>query len=370
MNTTAVNSQDRTAIYYWKCDRSAAFHGTEESREYDYCIAEQLLPALERQFPGRDLSICPANGQGNHRTFKLKIDSQEAFVRTEDGPEADNYFDVETLVIAEMERRGIPVPRVLACDCERIETPFAWQVLEYIPYPDLNFHAKRGELNWSAVGRSIGGYIARWQGFKPNGFGPFSAFKAHRDKELQGLHANYRVYFMLNLDRHLKFLHERDFLSASLAADIRAAIKRNSGLLDLSEGCLVHKDMALWNILGAPDNVVAFIDWDDVICGDAMDDVALLGCFHKAKIIRHVLQGYAAVKPLPNNYRQRFWLHLLRNMIFKAVIRVGAGYFQRNDRFYLIDSGSNGMEFESFTRNRIEIALRGLNQGCDLSILS
>jgi len=82
------------------------------------------------------------------------------------------------------------------------------------------------------------------------------------------------------------------------------------------------------------------------------------------------LQGYAAVKPLPKNYLQRFWLHLLRNMIFKAVIRVGAGYFKRNDRFYLIDSGSNGEVFELFTRNRIEIALRGLNQGCDLSILS
>jgi len=75
------------------------------------------------------------------------------------------------------------------------------------------------------------------------------------------------------------------------------------------------------------------------------------------------------VRPLPEHALPRFWLHLLRNMIVKAVIRVGAGYFTRDDGFYLINAGSNGGDLETLTRMRLDTALQGLNENCDLSIL-
>ncbi|HYF36808.1 MAG TPA: hypothetical protein VD994_16045, partial [Prosthecobacter sp.] len=59
-------------------------------------------------------------------------------------------------------------------------------------------------------------------------------------------------------------------------------------------------------------------------------------------------------------HRRRFWLHLLRNMIVKAVIRVGAGYFDRSDGFFLIGSGSSGADLRAFTRSRLARALEGL----------
>jgi Ser/Thr protein kinase RdoA (MazF antagonist) len=31
-------------------------------------------------------------------------------------------------------------------------------------------------------------------------------------------------------------------------------------------GCLVHKDLALWNILGTEREIAAFIDFDDSDC--------------------------------------------------------------------------------------------------------
>ena len=363
------SSQDRNFIYYWKCDRAAAFHGTETVRPDNSLLETQLLYALKKRFPGTPLALCPADGQGNHRTFRLSIGAQEAFVRTEDGPERDNYFDVETLVIAELNRCGIPAPHVLACDCTRTETAFAWQMLDYLPFPDLNHHYKLGKLALEQLSESIGEAIARWQGIQLSGFGPFSARQAHATGTLVGLHLSYQSYFTLKLQKHVAFLLTRGFLSELQAVIVLETISRHQHLLHIPQGCLVHKDLALWNILGSPQSIEAFIDWDDAISGDPMDDLSLLGCFYGASVIERALSGYAHVRPLPENHLPRFWLHLLRNMLVKAVIRVGAGYFKRNDSFFLIGAGGTGADLEAFTHARIETALRGLDENCDLTIL-
>lgn len=366
----SASPQDRTGIYYWKCDRAAAFHGTESIRPENASLEAQLRRALERRFPSHSIRLQPADGQGNHRTFRAAIGDRDAFVRTEDGPEHDNYFSVETAVSEALHGCGVPAPQVLACDCARTETPFAWQVLEYVPFPDLNQHAKRGTLAWPALAEAIGAAVARWQSIHPSGFGPFSAERAAASGELVGIHATYAEYYRLNLQRHLDFLTARGFFDASQTDAIRAAIRAHDDLLDIGPGCLVHKDLALWNILGAPDRIAAFIDWDDAISGDPMDDLSLLGCFYGEPVLTRALSGYAKVRPLPHAYLPRFWLHLLRNMIVKAVIRVGAGYFSRNDSFFLIGTGSSGADLERATRARIDAALRGLNQGLSLSSLT
>jgi aminoglycoside phosphotransferase (APT) family kinase protein len=368
MNASCT-SPDRYGIYYWKCDRAAAFYGTEALRSDDGLLGAQLRRALEQRFPGTPLRLRPAGGQGNHRTFRLSLGAKEAFVRIEDGPERDNYFDVESLVIAAVRDRQVPAPRVLACDTSRTETAFAWQVLEYVPHPNLNESYKQGALPLGEVAESIGEAVARWQAIRTPGFGPFSALQARQQGFLAGLHECYARYYRLNLERHVAFLVAGEFFTDTQAAAVLAAIDVHRHLLELSQGCLVHKDLALWNILGTPPGIAAYIDWDDAISGDPLDDLSLLGCFYDASVIDRALAGYTRILPLPEQYVPRFWLHLLRNMLVKAVIRVGAGYFRRNDSFFLIGSGSTGADLERFTRQRIEIALRGLNEDLDLSTL-
>lgn len=368
---TPSPSQDRHGVYYWKCDRLAAFHGTDAIRSNDALHESQLRRALEQHFPGTPLRLRPAGGQGNHRTFRLTLGQEEALVRTEDGPEGDNYFDVESLVLAAVRARHVPAPRVLACDTSRSATAcFAWQVLEYVPHPDLNQAHKQGLLSLEEVAEPIGQAVARWQDIHPPGFGPFSVQQAREQGQLVGLHETYAAYYTLNLNRHVAFLVAGEFFTDMQAAAVLAAVDAHRHLLDLAQGCLVHKDLALWNILGTPPSIAAYIDWDDAISGDPLDDLSLLGCFYDAPVIERALAGYARVRPLPEQYLPRFWLHLLRNMIVKAVIRVGAGYFRRSDSFFLIGSGSTGADLERFTHQRIALALRGLSENRDLSTLA
>lgn len=349
----------RRDIHYWKCDRPAAFHGTlAETRRDD--LAPQLAAALREHFADQTIVASPANGQGNHATFRANIAGQKAFIRVEDGPEHDDYLEVESHVLAKVRALGLPAPRVLGVEASRTRAPFAWQVLEEIEHPDLNQLYKRGELDLPGAAHKLGAAVARWQTITPPGFGPFDSGTLRRAGQLRGFHTSYADYFHLQLDRHLHFLVERRFLSSGEVDEIRAAVEQHGALLALERGCLVHKDLALWNVLGSATKIAAFIDWDDAIAGDPMDDLSLLGCFHDGPIVARALDGYANVRPLPSEHRRRFWLHLLRNMIVKAVIRVGAGYFERTAGFYLIGSGSSGEDLRAFTRNRLAAALHGL----------
>ncbi len=264
-----------------------------------------------------------------------------------------------------MRALGVPTPRVFGVDATRSRAPFAWQALERINAPDLNHWHKQGTLDVLRTAFAIGAAVASWQQLTFPGFGPL-----HGDAALQGWHAHYADYHHLQLERHLDFLVARQFLTDAHGRELLAAIKDHDSLLHLDSGVFVHKDLALWNVLGSTDRIAAFIDFDDAISGDVMDDLSLLACFHDTAFVRHAFEGYQSLRALPPDAMRRFWLHLMRNMIVKSVIRVGAGYFERDSGFFLIGASASGASLREFTLARLMTALRGLRNASPLEILS
>ena len=128
----------RRDIYYWKCDRPAAFHGTQERKAPDATMEPRLIEAMRARNVGREIMLSPSGSQGNHLTWNALVDGAELFVRVEDGPEADAHLQVESEVMSAVAASGVPVPRVHAVDASRQQVPFAWQVMDRIPFPDLN----------------------------------------------------------------------------------------------------------------------------------------------------------------------------------------------------------------------------------------
>jgi aminoglycoside phosphotransferase (APT) family kinase protein len=370
----------RRDIYYWKCDRPAAFHGTQSRGEADANLVCQLEKELQRHFETKNVVLSPGAGQGNHLTWNAEVDGELLFVRVENGAENDAHLVVESALIDRVSAAGVPTPRVFGCDASRSRVAFAWQALERISAPDLNHWFKQGVLDTAHIAFVIGQAVAKWQAITFDGFGTLersalneSQSTLEEDNELcgplSGSRSSYADYFHLRLDQHLGFLVSSGFLTRAQRDEIDAEIANHQALLDLPRGCLVHKDLALWNILGTPQDIAAFIDFDDAISGDPLDDLSLLACFHDAAFLRRAFEGYASIRPLPAEHRRRFWLHLLRNMIVKAVIRVGAGYFDRGDGFFLIGTGGSGADLKRTTHARIALALRGLASNSDLTIL-
>ncbi|MFH1498700.1 MAG: aminoglycoside phosphotransferase family protein [Verrucomicrobiota bacterium] len=363
-------SDTRQSIYYWKCDRPAAMHGVARSVESAEAHVLPKLKALLTEAWRGPVKLTPAGGKGNHRTYLLEHDNETLFVRVEDGPEGDGHLDVESRVMTEVAKTGVSVPRVRFTDASRSKVPFAVQVIEYFDCTDLNQVHRAGRLPLLRIAGEIGRAVARWQAVPVGGFGPFDAQATRAGGSLIAHHRSYAVYFRLHLERHLGLLEADGFLSKAEAAEVRGVIERHAGLLDIGEGVLVHKDLALWNIMGTEDGIRAFIDWDDAIAGDPTDDLSLLACFHPANVVQAAIEGYASVRSLPEDFEPRFWLHLLRNMIVKSVIRCGAGYFnQTRGGAFLMAPGQDGPAFKVATREKLFSACRGLDQARALTHL-
>lgn len=373
----SVKVGSRADIYYWKCDRPAALYGVRRSGQ---ALAEQL-PLIQRALHnllagsfGKEIRITPGPGRGNHLTFILEAGTASYFVRVEDGPEGDDHLQTESAVLAAVSRTGVPVPRVFFTDASRRHIPYAVQVIELYQCLDIHQVIRSYEAEPRAYAAEIGLAVAKWQGVPARGFG---TLRGADGGVLRGYHARYANYFNLRLDAHLQLLLGKNFITTQEAYRIYDAFAAHRSLLALPDaegGVLVHKDLALWNILGTENGIKAFIDWDDAIVGDPMDDISLLGCFHAGDVIALALEGYGSQRSLPAQYVQRFWLHLLRNMIVKAVIRYGAGYFDHapvadasgQSAEYFLSPQHNGGSLQVFTRERLLTALAGLEQAMPL----
>ena len=363
----------RRDIYYWKCDRPAAFHGTgprktsahSDDEETDSRLSMELL----RHFGAGRVDVFTAYSQGIYSTWRVKVDGRDMFVRTDDSADSGDRIEMESVVLNRVRALGVPVPEVFAFDSSRLHVPFAWQALELVPFPYLNHWFRGRQLEAGPVAFEIGKNVAKWQSLQPRGFGPFDLEAWREGRGLAGFHQTYADYFCVRLSDHLDYLVEGGFFAKDQREEIERSIGDYASLLTIEKGCLVHKDLALWNILGPANHVAAFIDFDDAISGDSMDDLSLLACFHDAAFLERAFAGYESERALPADWRRRFWLHLLRNLIVKAVIRLGAGYFQRDSGFFLITPDGSGADLRTFTEERISTALRGLREDSDLSIL-
>ena len=153
----------RRDIYYWKCDRPAAFHGTQTRGKADAEIERQLREVLQQHFVTQVVELSAGIGQGNHLTWNARVAGQAMFIRVENGPEMDGHLAVESVLLGLVCEAGVITPRVYACDATRTQVPFAWQALERISAPDLNHWFKQGRLDVSRIAFDIGTAVARWQ---------------------------------------------------------------------------------------------------------------------------------------------------------------------------------------------------------------
>ncbi|GAB2605760.1 aminoglycoside phosphotransferase family protein [Spirosoma areae] len=362
---------NRETIYYWKCDRQSVLqpfrNTTKGGQEVD--INSSVSTVLNKVFGSVPYSFRPLNSQGNHITYMIQSAGETFLLRIENGPEGDKYMEIETLILDIVRSVGVPTPKVYEFDVSRRNAPFSYQIMEYIHAKDLNILWKNEKIDLKDFGFTIGSYIAKWQQIQPSGFGLFNQEILSIENSLIGLHRTYQDYFMLNWNKHLDYLLKSTFITKADHHEINYLVEVHMSSLQLAKGVLVHKDLALWNILGTESTVKSFIDWDDAISGDPTDDISLLACFHSSEFIDNVLMGYKFVKDLPENFLIRFWLHLLRNMIVKAVIRIHFGYFNRDQSFFLVGRGESGESLKSSTKRRIKLACEGLKHKATISSL-
>ena len=194
-------------IYYWKCDRPNAFHSlnTTLSEKKLIDLETQIKSLLTNHFGDCLFTFNQLGSQGNHIGYIVNYQNSFFLLRIENGPEGDNYMEVEARLLDEVRSLNVPTPHVYAVNVSRSKYQFAYQIIDYLPYNDLNKLYKKGELNILDIAPKIGKCIAFYQQLRPEGFGLFDSEKLLENGKLSGLYKSYREYFLLNWEKHLDF---------------------------------------------------------------------------------------------------------------------------------------------------------------------
>jgi aminoglycoside phosphotransferase (APT) family kinase protein len=226
---------------------------------------------------------------------------------------------------------------------------------------DLNKYYQNKTLDVDAIGFQLGEILAEIHSIEKSGFGFVKSAVLADSGEIVGINSDYASYFNTRLDTHLAYIVDNELISAKLADDIRFAISASNVVLDIPKGCLTHRDIAFWNILGTETAITAVIDWDDVVIGHPADDFGILNCFYDEKTIFSVKRGYESKRSLPSDFERAMWLHTLRNMLWKMMIRHYMGYFEQSGDFFIINDDNRGSLYD-FTLSKIKNALANLKE--------
>ena len=333
----------RESIYYWKCDSP---HSVAEKKQtyfkekYDRGgLGEAVSQACKNFFGSSPQEVAPLRVDGNHTAFIVTHAGQKFFFRADDGAGDDDYMLAESALMRLAGEAGVPVPKVHHTDVSRTRCPFRFQLMDCCPDPCLNVHHRNGTLAMESVALQLGQHLRRLHSVRLDGFGFIDTERLARTGQLHGLDRSYPDYFHKRYEDHLGYLRQHALLSDDDCADVHRQFQRHLPRLQHTQGVLVHRDMALWNVLGTLDRVTAIIDWDDAVSGDPADDVGILGCFYDDTFMDRILHGYWGDAAVPDDFRCRVWMHTLRNMLWKTKIRHSLGYFDKGSDFFLNTPG-------------------------------
>ncbi len=329
----------RTAIYYWKCDnpqsvaekRRSYFKEKYERRE----LPEMVGAAFRAVFGAAPESVEPLRADGNHIAFVVTLGQKRYFFRADDGSGDDDYLLAESRLMRLAAAAGVPTPEVFHTDVSRTACPLRYQIMAHCAEPCLNLHDRAGTLDRDAVAGQLGRYLRRLHGIRLEGFGFINTEELRQTGKLVGLDDSCGAYFRKRLDEHVDYLEEHRLLDAHAAVTVREVFARHAARLERPFGVLIHRDLALWNVLGTPATVTAIIDWDDAVSGDPADDLGMISCFYGDAFVEPILTAYWAPEPVPDDFRGRVALYLLRNMLWKAKLRHALGYFDKPGDFFL-----------------------------------
>ncbi len=354
----------RKNIYYWKCDSPQS----EDDKRSLYFKDKYNIPGIEQHvkdacseyFGDAAASVKAAGCDGNHFAYIVSRPEGKYFFRADSGSSQDEYMLAEAVFMKLTADAGLPVPELYHTDISMERHPLRYQIMALAEGQALNYFHKNGSLDLDSIASQLGEILRRLHSIKLDGFGFMNTDELKKGNTIC-LDYAYKDYFYNCLDRHLFYLESKSLLASCDIADIKAVFKDNESLLKLEFGSLVHRDMALWNVLGFRERITAVIDWDDAVSGDPADDIGMLGCFYDSEFIEQLLLSYDPEAKLGASFRRRITLHTLRNMLWKTMIRDYMGYFERDSEFFLINS-ENKSSLKDFTLGKLFAALNELRR--------
>jgi len=228
---------------------------------------------------------------------------------------------------------GFKSPEVIRVDVSRKLCGWDYQILELlsgIGLKDIEDDASQfidGDILFK-VGQSLA-HIHQVQG-QCFGFPKVVALLNSGFQGMVGNHASWESYLRTRLDEHIAVCYDNQAIDRQEAGYIERLFADFQ--YPQSRASILHGDLGNHNIVILKNNEIGFLDWEDMIVGDPVYDLAYWGTFMRDDQISGLLKGYVVQKALPDNVEVCYWVYYLRIALAKTVYRLRLGVPQRPDR--------------------------------------
>lgn len=243
---------------------------------------------------------------------------------------------VEKLVTDDVAKVGVPTNKVLYVDVSRKVYPFDFQIEEALIGEDLEDHFKGTQEEYDRLSFELGQLVAKIHTITYPKFGKFDEAKA-LEGALAGTKDTFYDYVVVKLLDDLEYLIKAEVITSQRADRITKLFEEHKDIINITQGVLVHHDLADHNIMFAQNKITGIFDWEACVVGDPILDLASCPTW-KTHYPREekLLEGYFSVAAKPDHFTEKMAIYRLRTMLWKMVYAIRAGILdeKRKEKFY------------------------------------
>lgn len=241
---------------------------------------------------------------------------------------------------------GLSTPKILITDTSRYIIPFDFQIQEMADGFSVKELQEKRLKNIDSVLVSLTRSLAKFHQIHLTKFGPLdpTSFFTNTDKRPRGIFESWQKFLMTNFQNHLDECLEIQAINEKQYSKILSFQSQYN--IDDFVPTLLHNDLSKDNILVNGDEI-KFIDWNDVIIGDPIYDLANLCSFYMPEKFGLIWDTYFHKSKKSKDFERRFWLYYLRIVLARTVHR---------QKYQILDNPNYPI-----ASNRINIALEKLN---------
>ena len=335
-----LTREQRRTIFYLKTDLPVADRRLRElaaEAERELTARTPLVAGLveELGFAGTVSPLARGSFHVVHRV--AQPDGRSLVVRsTLSGLFADDHgVAAEAHVRRWLAGSGVSelVPAVHATGWHSRGAPFDFAVQAYVAQPSI---AVQGDalLDENAnLLAGMGEVLRSVHAVEGEGAGPVDFGCDDNASALRGMHAHWRDYITLRLQDHVRICTDAALIDARVADRILNRFELLDASLQDRPMRLLHGDPGIHNFCADPASgrITALLDWEDVLVGDPLFEVAMVATFQPERRMPAFLAGYGMAEP-DTSEQMLTALYFLRIALSKTVHRLRFGIKDRPDR--------------------------------------
>lgn len=333
MSYALFDLSDRTNMFYWQTNRRISAddqkklfldrRNTVSIDDTKKAITHGMIKS--GRAPSDAIVISTGNpipfGSVNNVLKAILSDGSRVVVRMHPYHVKNGYFWVEKIISEIAGEHGIPTYQTLWVEDTQANFNFDYMIMSEVPGKPLQEIWPIEPKLDAHLMRQTGEYMAKIHQIKTLGYGFFENNTAKTKGQLIGQYQAFKQHIFAGLDEDCSFLQTQEVLSKHQIKSIELILNKHEDLMNCQNPCLIHNDIADWNELSDGKNITGMMDWDESFSGDPVMDFSQWSLFFDNKRLKHVIEGYQNITPLPQGYEEKDHIYRLRYVVSKLHLR-------------------------------------------------